>query len=81
MVELKIELLRRGLTQNAIARHFGVSRQFIYDILHSNKRMDSYRKRIVTELGLPERLVAFQPHKKKVRTAKDRVSSPPAGQL
>lgn len=56
MKEIKIWLIRNGLTQAELARQLGTTRQNIYRTL-SGRRPNPRMRRKLEELGVPARLV------------------------
>jgi transcriptional regulator with XRE-family HTH domain len=60
MLELKILLLQRGITLQSVAHDLGVSRQYLYDILHGKRKALHVRSRLVHEFGFPEHLVEWR---------------------
>jgi transcriptional regulator with XRE-family HTH domain len=60
MLELKILLLRRGLTQPELASQLGITKQYLNDILHGKRKALHVRSRLVHEFGFPEHLVEWR---------------------
>jgi transcriptional regulator with XRE-family HTH domain len=63
-MELKVWLLRRGLSQRSIARQLGVSVQYLNIIVQGKRKGSAIRKRLVTEFGIPAELVNYRPEEK-----------------
>ena len=61
-IELKIELLRRGIACNEIADRLGISPQYLCDVMKGRTSAPHIRKRLVEEIGLPAHLVAHKPN-------------------
>lgn len=55
--DLKIVLLQRRLKQKEIAERLGISPQRLCDILHGRRAEPMIRKRLITEIGLPGKLI------------------------
>lgn len=61
IVEIKIWLLRSGLDQPALARHLGITKQYLNDILHGKRKALHIRRRMVEEFGCPPHLIDWNP--------------------
>lgn len=65
-LEIKIELMRAGITQADIARRAGVSRQAVYIALKNGRPMPRVKQAIAAALGLTVDQV-FPPQEKSLR--------------
>lgn len=61
MLELKIFLLRAGLTQRKIAQRLGIKPPHVSCIFHSKRKALHLRKRMTEELGIPAELIQYHP--------------------
>lgn len=59
--ELRIHLLRIGLSQRQIAMRLGVCFQQLNQVLLNKRPGRHLRRRLVEEIGLPAHLVGFDP--------------------
>ncbi|MCA9642247.1 MAG: helix-turn-helix transcriptional regulator [Myxococcales bacterium] len=58
--EIRALLLRRGLSVRQVAQDLSISPQYLYDILKNRRQAKQVRERLVSEIGIPRSLVAFE---------------------
>ncbi len=51
--ELKVHLMRRGLSQRQIARDLGITVQYLNDIIRGRRRAPSLRQRLIQDFEIP----------------------------
>lgn len=61
MLELRIFLLRAGLTQRKIAAALGIKPPHVSCIFHNRRKALRLRQRMTEELGIPAELIQYHP--------------------
>lgn len=59
--EIRVYMFRQGLSLAKIARLFGVTPPYIFQVLHSRRPALDIRQRLIRELGFPADLIAYRP--------------------
>lgn len=59
--ELKVHLLRRGLSQRRIAKEIGISQQWLSDVLTKGWPAPHIRKKLIRKYKIPAELVKYHP--------------------
>lgn len=55
MLELKIHLIKNGITQLDLARQLGISPQYMSDVVKGRRKAPHIRQRLIA-LGMPAKL-------------------------
>ena len=69
MLELKIYLMKQGVTQYQLAERLGVTQQYVSDVIRGKRKAHGIRHRMVDELGYPAGIVNLPIKKKKAKVA------------
>lgn len=60
-VELRVFLLRNGLSYRKVAKLLGISKTYVNQVFQHDRPAQHIRSRMVTELGIPAELVEYRP--------------------
>jgi transcriptional regulator with XRE-family HTH domain len=68
--ELRVHLLRQGLSQRGLAKQLGITVQYLNDVLHGRRNGKPIRARLAAEFGIPHHLIRqYHQHQEKTEAA------------
>ncbi len=65
MIEIRIFMIRNGLTCRSLAAKLGISKSYVHYILTRQRRNDEIVRRLIQEFGFPAALLRPMPTEKK----------------
>ena len=68
-IEIRVFMLRSGLTLRSIAHRLGITHPYVVQVLKGRRPALHVRRRLVEEIGFPADLILYRPQAPRSRAA------------